>query len=339
MQKEILYLQPSCYFVKGYTRGIICDTQRQNFDLVPISLIDFFLENNCTITKDIINVHDPEVADIINEYIEFMIEKEYVFCSDLPYDSFRKIEEQFDIPFFFSNAILDYKFGYSKYNLTEVITQLSGCFCPAIQVRFFGETDKNFIRHEFLKSFEKTTIRCVEIILEFNKLLKDSFLKELIENCGRLFKIIVYSSEQDHIYNYENAEIVYTSKELSSNKDCGYVSPDNFVVNLDMFLESKKYNNCLNKKVSVDIDGQIKNCPAMPLSFGNVGKDLIGKNLFENEAFIELWHINKDLVDICKDCEFRYICHDCRAILRDPSNTLSKPKHCNYDPYSGSWEL
>jgi hypothetical protein len=40
---------------------------------------------------------------------------------------------------------------------------------------------------------------------------------------------------------------------------------------------------------------------------------------------------------VCKDCEFRYICTDCRAYLEDPYNEYSKPLKCGYDPYTGEW--
>ena len=47
--------------------------------------------------------------------------------------------------------------------------------------------------------------------------------------------------------------------------------------------------------------------------------------------------INKDLIDVCKDCEFRYICTDCRAYIQDKNNIYSKPAKCNYDPYNAEW--
>lgn len=52
-----------------------------------------------------------------------------------------------------------------------------------------------------------------------------------------------------------------------------------------------------------------------------------------NENILQL---NKDKIEICKDCEFRYTCFDCRP------NTLNgeffeKPWYCTYNPYTGKW--
>jgi len=49
------------------------------------------------------------------------------------------------------------------------------------------------------------------------------------------------------------------------------------------------------------------------------------------------WNITKDQIDICKDCEFRHICTDCRAYIEDPKNIYSKPLKCGYNPYTNDW--
>lgn len=36
------------------------------------------------------------------------------------------------------------------------------------------------------------------------------------------------------------------------------------------------------------------------------------------KGFKDLWAINKDKILVCQDCEFRYICTDCRAYLEMP---------------------
>lgn len=48
--------------------------------------------------------------------------------------------------------------------------------------------------------------------------------------------------------------------------------------------------------------------------------------------------ITKDKITGCKDCEFRYICTDCRAYIEEPEDIYSKPLKCGYDPNTGEWE-
>jgi radical SAM protein with 4Fe4S-binding SPASM domain len=60
------------------------------------------------------------------------------------------------------------------------------------------------------------------------------------------------------------------------------------------------------------------------------------EDVIRTDRFQELWRINKDVVDVCRDCEFRYICTDCRAYTQT-GGYYSKPRKCNYDPYEAKW--
>ena len=104
-----------------------------------------------------------------------------------------------------------------------------------------------------------------------------------------------------------------------------------------MFSESLQYNNCLNKKIGIDINGEIKNCPSMEKSYGNISNTSL-LDVINNNEFKALWSINKDKINICKDCEFRYVCTDCRAFISDPDDIYSKPLKCGYNPYTNIWE-
>jgi radical SAM protein with 4Fe4S-binding SPASM domain len=53
--------------------------------------------------------------------------------------------------------------------------------------------------------------------------------------------------------------------------------------------------------------------------------------------FKKTWGINKDQISICKDCEFRYICTDCRVFIENKDDIYSKPAKCGYDPYTTKW--
>jgi radical SAM protein with 4Fe4S-binding SPASM domain len=70
---------------------------------------------------------------------------------------------------------------------------------------------------------------------------------------------------------------------------------------------------------------------------GKIGQDKI-LDMIISGSFDEYWTLTKDKIEVCKDCELRYACPDCRE-----SNTYTgkgnfnsgKPLYCNYDPYSG----
>jgi len=58
-------------------------------------------------------------------------------------------------------------------------------------------------------------------------------------------------------------------------------------------------------------------------------------------GFKKYWKVTKDIIEVCKDCEFRHVCTDCRAYTeRTKFNNgidLSKPLKCGYNPYSNKW--
>ena len=74
----------------------------------------------------------------------------------------------------------------------------------------------------------------------------------------------------------------------------------------------------------------------MMQSFGNI-KDTTLKEAIEKPGFKDLWFICKDKIDVCKDCEFRHMCTDCRAYIKDPENIYSQPAKCPYNPYIAKW--
>jgi len=130
---------------------------------------------------------------------------------------------------------------------------------------------------------------------------------------------------------------VFYSKEcINSAKRCGRIGSDFFNINIKTFTEAHHHNTCLNRKISIDAEGNIRNCPSMPQSFGNI-KDTTLQQALDHPDFKKYWNHKKDDIEVCRDCEFRYICTDCRAYLEDPDNEYSKPLKCGYDPYTGEW--
>ena len=51
----------------------------------------------------------------------------------------------------------------------------------------------------------------------------------------------------------------------------------------------------------------------------------------------DITNMNKDRIQECSECEFRYCCHDCRADLNG-MELHAKCWYCTYDPLFGKWE-
>ena len=155
----------------------------------------------------------------------------------------------------------------------------------------------------------------------------------LIKNiCSNVIRIAIYDSDNDHSDN----NVIFVKNSLS-NVSCGKISPELFMINPVFYTASHFHNTCLSRKISVDFDGSIKNCPSMSQSFGNI-RDTTLLEALEHPEFKKYWNITKDKVSVCMNCEFRYICTDCRAYLEEPGDSHSKPLKCGYNPYTGEWE-
>ena len=71
--------------------------------------------------------------------------------------------------------------------------------------------------------------------------------------------------------------------------------------------------------------------------FGNIKNTTLSEAIHKKD-FKKLWNITKDQIEECKDCEYRYVCTDCRVFIKDNANIYSKPSKCNYNPYKSVWE-
>ena len=102
------------------------------------------------------------------------------------------------------------------------------------------------------------------------------------------------------------------------------------------YIENIFYNSCWNKKIAITSSGDLLPCIfARDEVIGNIKKS--SKDILK-EKVIEKWKITKDKVETCKDCEFRYCCHDCRPLAKAINgNIYSKYPRCCYNPYTGEW--
>ena len=62
----------------------------------------------------------------------------------------------------------------------------------------------------------------------------------------------------------------FSLKKNIDSRACGMIDMKYFSVNISSFTESLNHNSCLNRKISIDLDGNIKNCPSMAQDFGNI---------------------------------------------------------------------
>lgn len=206
-------------------------------------------------------------------------------------------------------------YGHNK-ELHEKITKIKGSF---------EKTEKA------LKLLKKSNIRtkiAVVIMRENEKYISE--IKKYINSLGH-----EYTG-----YDVIRPSCVLDSKEHSVSNinilKSRYNVRPKFWINKESFMENHYYNSCWNGKVAITANGDIIPCIfARDDVAGNIKKDTVE---YIKENIIKKWKITKDDVEECKNCEFRYCCHDCRPLAKGILGDIyAKYPRCCYNPYTGEW--
>lgn len=338
MDNSYFILYACCLPVKGAKRSMLCDVQRNSFNLIPNGLYEL-LDEHRTKTVGATKAHYKHQYDeTIAEYFDFLVKNEFGFyCEEVELVLFPDIDLHWDVPFYITNAIIDVDEN-SKHDFVSIFDQFEQLGCKHFQIRCYVEKPLLYFE-EILEKLENRRIISVELIIKNDTEITLERLNVLTDKYTRIHNLVVHSAPESEIRHRDSSgmgNIVFVQQAIDNESHCGIISQDYFSINLKTFTESQKHNTCLNRKISIDAEGNIKNCPSMTKSYGNI-RDTTLHEAIHKPGFKDMWFIHKDQIEVCKDCEFRHICTDCRAYLKDPDNLYSKPAKCSYDPYTATW--
>ncbi len=324
-----------CIPVKGSRRSTICDVQRSEYQFIPNILYEILTELKDKSISSIKAHYNNEHDNIIDEYFSFLLNNEYGFLCDNP-DSFPDIDLTWKVPATITNVLIDVD-ASSQHDYHSIFQQLEELGCKAIQLRFYTQHSLNEVS-DILTHIQNTRIKSIEIVIPYKPEFTIESLTIFSRKHPHISNVIIHSSPKEE-FDHDNYNHIFYFIEtpVDATTHCGQISGNHFRTDISLFTEAQSYNTCLNRKISVDQKGNIKNCPSFPNNYGNI-TDTSFKDALKHPDFKKLWSINKDQIHVCKDCEFRYICTDCRAYVDDPKDIYSKPLKCGYNPYSGEWE-
>lgn len=120
----------------------------------------------------------------------------------------------------------------------------------------------------------------------------------------------------------------------------GLITEPNFKTDWNSFWRNHYYHSCLAGKLAITADGNVIPCIFSRAELiGNVREKGIAEMINSSET-LSKWKLTKDNVLVCKDCEYRYACFDCRPLADDCHlghySDAPSPR-CTYNPYSGEW--
>lgn len=322
----VYILASNCVITEGHSRCLLTDLQTNRVYAVSKE-ISSFLSTPIELEK----LQDDTTIHLVHSLIDKGI------LLPIPADDivmFSPLKTEYDCPSIIFDAIIEYGLNIDVFN---VLSQLISLRCKYIEIRF-PNLEVDYFRDtivSILQYIDQSSLESIDLKLPVSLYNKCSdFVFSIEEQHARVANITVFG--QGATIEKDSDRIIYSQSDLVP-ESCGAISELYMLPNLRLYTESLHHNTCLNRKISIDAEGNIKNCPSMKDCYGNI-KDTTLKEAIEKQGFKKYWNIKKDDIAVCKDCEFRNICTDCRAYLENPEEMYSKPLKCGYNPYACEWE-
>lgn len=120
-------------------------------------------------------------------------------------------------------------------------------------------------------------------------------------------------------------------------KDLSLRRKPSFRASRSFFNMARHVNTCLFGKLSIHPDGLVCPCEfSRDIVYGNVKSESISQ-ILQSDALDDLWFLDYSKISTCKNCEYRFACHDCR-MLSGRTGLYDKNPRCLYNPSVGEWD-
>lgn len=332
---EYFVLHSNCIPVKGASRSLICDLQREKYFYIPNDLFEILKTVRSTRINKIYSSFALEDRLIVDEYFNYLLDNDLGFIDNEPF-RFPEMSNEWDSPSKITNSIIDVdQINILNVDYVKAFQELSNLNCSCVQIRCFDYLKLSSV-HQLLNLTMDSRIKTVRLFLKYEESIVNNLKNEILLTYKRIDQVIFFNAPRNSSESILNVQVIYLEIQNLDNSDCGQICTGSFSINISHFTESVNYNSCLNRKISLDSLGNIKNCPSQKDGFGNINH-ISFEDALKNQKFQSLWSIKKDDISICKDCEYRYICTDCRVFTENKNDNLSKPSKCTYDPYTATW--
>jgi SPASM domain peptide maturase of grasp-with-spasm system len=322
-----------CIPVKGIKNGIIIDFQRKIIHKVPNPVIDILEEY---LKKNIYELFKDynSSSEILKLYIRYFLENELIILSN-EIDSYPAINDEFFQPVILDSMFLE--IDTVTFHLENFLRlELNKLGLNYLKIILRNNDISNV--HKILSALEVSKIKAIVLYLEYSEdiLLQ---LESTVINDPRVLNVVFFN------FNHQIDKLVFSEKFIFEELPIEEILYENkirdlnsFVLDIDLYHEALNFNLMFNKSVFIDLFGNIKRHKEDINNYGNIQKNEIDK-IVNKEDFKLFWKISKDQIEICKDCEFRYICPDNRIPYKSNLKALNYDlkSTCNYDPYEGKW--
>lgn len=339
LEEQYFLLFACCVSVKGQKRSLIADLQRNKFKYIPNLLYDILELCKKHPLGIVLEMLEHEEDEGIWAYLQALQDEQLGFFTSEP-QSFPPLADYYEYPGIIANSIIEYT-DESPYDLYAVLDQLQKLRCKLVQIRFFGDFDLHSL-YKLRDYLYGSYFYLAEVYLPYSPDMELDLLAEILIGEHRIFPLCIYDCPDDRLAkgiethtNFVKSRLILTQESFAPGQMEEFISEQDFTVNTEFFVEARKFNTGLHKKVCIDIEGNIKNHLSHRKSFARVQtKEL--QEIVSQPSFQQSWFINNDLIETCKVCEYRYLCLD-NTEIKYEDEKYYKTKLCRYDPFKAEW--
>lgn len=245
--------------------------------------------------------------------------------------------DTWETPSVIDNGIIEISEGNTLLKwepLRKLCEQLELLLCQNLAVVFRGYMPLKTIS-DTLGYLDRFNFRSITLLLQYHEDYYSDGFADIVLDSPSVFTCGIFQSPFEK--NFSNL-IHFTERPLQFVKT---KRPTEFSSTVPLFLEAHHSNPYFNKKIYIGANGDIKNAPETLEVFGNIVADpgYLLADIVSQESFQSLWGVHKDLCEVCRDCEYRYMCVDNRLPSKKGEGEWYYEEPCNYDPHKGEWNI
>ena len=318
--------------IKGYNRVLLYDIQRKDSFSIGLEYINILSQLEKGIETVKLTKEDTDL-------IHFLKSNNLTFKTTEP-NNFPAISSTFNKQYIITNLI----FNVSEDNRNSLSNNIVGMFdslsVEAILLNI--DVDNHSEINSIIEKLSNSTARSIEIsFTNKQKNITTKYCEQLIRDFPRIKRIYTFNTSSDDVQKHYSDCFIISSKQQFNNFKNYRQSKDYLSINQTLFIESQKQHTYFNRKLYIGGSGEIKNAPECEEEFGYIQdiKDVEElKQVIAKTKFQKYWFAHKELIDVCKDCEFRHMCVDNRLPHQRKDSSWYHKLECNYNPYICKWE-
>jgi SPASM domain peptide maturase of grasp-with-spasm system len=323
----------NCVPVRGEKFTIIYDLLRESYIKIPNEIANLIINNQGNRLETIFSDYDNQSKYIIKKEILLFLRNQQLLITTKKkcLNVFPKLKFLYDSPNLLTNGVvftdnlsvrlfskLELLFDFQCYNFQIWINQKVGIKEIQRLIHFINESPILYTEI-CIKSVESIDLRSLSNIT--NKRIVIFLLNNLKPIKNNINKGSISFIYKPAFYNFL--------------RPTNTINPSNFLVNYELFTESQKFNNFLNKKIFVLSNNDIKLHPNDKYDYGKLSKKNV-LSFLNNKRTTLYWSTSKSKLNKCKSCEYRFMCVDPGLPFKKGERWHAEAE-CNYDPKLGRW--